>query len=228
MICLKRKLLICDDLNYSNIYFKSVFDEQPDFEVVGTAKNESEVLRMANSTRPDVILLDIQMDTYVSGISLIKPLKSLLPQCKIIMLTVSNDKNLIFKALENGADNYILKDNDAGTIIEVVRSTCNDMSLLETRVAKKIIEEFADSKNKQASMLYMVKLLSILSKSEIEIVKLFYDGYSRKEISAMRSIEEATLRVQISRILKKTNYTNMKDLIKDIKVSNAFAFLNNM
>lgn len=221
------KMMICDDIKYMCQYFKTIFEEREEFEVLGTATNKKEIVKMLGKCKPDVILLDIQMDTAKTGIELIPYIKSVAPEAKIIMLTVNEDKDMIFKAIELGADNYILKTNDMDKIIEIVTRTCNDDILLEGVVARKIIENFSTFKNEKSSLLFITQLMTNLSKTELAIVSLLCRGYTPKEISAERVVEYSTIRSQLTLILKKTGYTNYKQLVNDINNSGAMELLIN-
>ena len=117
------KMLVCDDIKYMCQYFETIFNDIDDFEVVGTADTKSEIIRKLKELVPDVILLDIQMDTATTGLDLIPYIKSYYPDTKIIMLTVNEQRDVIFKAMELGADNYILKTNDIPKIVEIVTRT---------------------------------------------------------------------------------------------------------
>ena len=133
------KMLVCDDIKYMCQYFETIFNDIDDFEVVGTADTKSEIIRKLKELVPDVILLDIQMDTATTGLDLIPYIKSYYPDTKIIMLTVNEQRDVIFKAMELGADNYILKTNDIPKIVEIVTRTCKGDVLFEGIIAKKII-----------------------------------------------------------------------------------------
>ena len=221
------KMLICDDIKYMCQYFKTIFEQSGDFEVIGTAASKKEIVKILGSCEPDVILLDIQMDTAKTGIELIPYIKSVAPDAKIIMLTVNEDKDMIFKAMELGADNYVLKTNDMNKIIEIVTRTCKGDVLLEGLVAKKIIENFSTYKSEKSSLLFITQLMTNLSKTELSIVGMLCQGYSPKEISDERVVEYSTIRSQLTLILKKTGYTNYKQLVKDINNSGALELLIN-
>lgn len=221
------KMLICDDIKYMCQYFQTIFDELDDFEVIATASSKKEIMSALNKEKPDVVLLDIQMDTAKTGIELIPYIKSVAPEAKIIMLTVNEENNMIFKAIELGADNYILKTNDMKKIIEIVERTCRDDILLEGTVARKIIEGFSTFKNEKSSLLFITQLMTNLSKTEIAIVGLLCRGYTPKEISAERVVEYSTIRSQLTLILKKTGYTSYKQLVSDINASGAAELILN-
>lgn len=222
------KMLICDDIKYMCQYFKNIFEEQKDFEVIATATNKKEIVKCLNEYKPDVVLLDIQMDTAETGIELIPYIKFVVPDANIIMLTVNEDKDMIFKAIELGADNYVLKTNDISKIIEIVTRTCKKDIVFEGVVAKKIIENFSTFKSDKSSLLLMIDLITNLSKSELAIVNLLCQGYTPKEISSIRVVEYSTVRSQITLILKKTGYTNYKQLVNDILKSGAIDFFDKL
>ncbi|HJA94437.1 MAG TPA: response regulator transcription factor [Candidatus Eisenbergiella merdipullorum] len=216
------KLLICDDIKYMCVCFQDAFEELDDFTVVGLAHNREEVLRKVRETSPDVILLDIQMDGATTGIELIPRLKALLPQCKIVILTVHDERNIVFSAIEAGADNYVLKTKDMAEIIQVVRDTCRGKVYYDGAVVRKIVDEISAIGTQQSSLLYMIDLLTSLSRSEREIVKLMYDGKSKREIARIRSVEESTVRSQITNILQKTRKRSMQALLDEIRISGAY------
>lgn len=221
------KMLICDDIKYMCQYFKSIFEGLEDFEVIATATNKKEIVKCVDEYKPDVVLLDIQMDTAQTGIELIPYIKFVVPDAKIIMLTVNEDKDMIFKAIELGADNYALKTNDISKIIEIVTRTCKNDIVFEGVVAKKIIENLSTFKSDKSSLLFIIQLMTNLSKSELDIVRLLCQGYTPKEISSERVVEYSTVRSQITLILKKTGYTNYKQLVNDIIKSQSIDFLIN-
>ncbi len=215
------KMLICDDIKYMCQYFKTIFDGLDNFEVVATASTKKEIMGAVSEKKPDVVLLDIQMDTAQTGLDIIPYIKSNAPEAKIIMLTVNEQNSMIYRAIELGADNYVLKTNDINRIIEIVDRTCRGDILLEGTVARKIIEGFSAIKSEQNSFLYITQVLTQLSKTELAIVGLLCRGYTPKEISAERVVEYSTIRSQLTLILKKTGYTNYKTLVNDIKTSGA-------
>ena len=106
----KIKIAICDDMNYICEYFSIVLKANEAFDVVGTANNREEVTALAKEKMPDVILLDLNFDKTNLGIEMIPELKEINPQCKIIIITVHDQGNLILEAISKGADNYLLKD----------------------------------------------------------------------------------------------------------------------
>ena len=222
------KMLICDDIKYMCQYFETIFNDVTDFEVVGTADTKNEIIKKLKELLPDVILLDIQMDTSTTGLDLIPYIKSYYPDTKIIMLTVNEQRDVIFKALELGADNYILKTNDIPKIVEIVTRTCKGDVLFEGIIAKKIIENFHDLNSTKTSLLFVTNLLTNLSKVELSIVNMLCNGYTPKEIAKKRFVEYSTIRSQLTVILKKTGYTNYKQLVHDICQSGAGAYLSSI
>lgn len=222
------KMLVCDDIKYMCQYFETIFNDIDDFEVVGTADTKNKIIKKLKELHPDVMLLDIQMDTSTTGLDLIPYIKSYYPDTKIVMLTVNEQRDVIFKALELGADNYILKTNDIPKIVEIVTRTCKGDVLFEGIIAKKIIEKFHDLNSTKNSLLFVTNLLTNLSKVELSIVNMLCNGYTPKEIAKKRFVEYSTIRSQLTVILKKTGYKNYKQLVHDICQSGAVAYLSSI
>lgn len=107
-----------------------------------------------------------------------------------------------------------------------MRKTAEGKSVFEHTIARKVIEECNNLREKQDSLLLVVNAVSKLSKTEAEVVKLFCMGYTKKDVARMRVVEEVTVRSQVSKILQKVNYSHMSDFVNDIITSGAVNILD--
>ncbi|MDD4295918.1 MAG: response regulator transcription factor [Ruminiclostridium sp.] len=194
----KIRILLADDqkLFYSGL--KTVLDLEKDLEVVGTAENGEEVITMAASLNPDVILLDIRMPV-MNGVQCIKTIKSMLHEVKIIMLTTFDDEAYILDALANGANGYLLKDIEVEKLLEAIHDVYADKMIIPPDVAEKLA--FALSRIKTAPP--SSKLFSELSEREREIARMMVQGFTSRQISSALYISEGTVRNYISTIYDK-------------------------
>ena len=119
----KIKIAICDDMKFICEYFSMVLQVNEMFDVVGIANDHDAVMALAREKRPDVVLLDLNFDKNNAGIEMIPELKEINPECKVIIITVHDQGNLILDAITNGADNYLLKDLP---IEEYAKQMCQD------------------------------------------------------------------------------------------------------
>lgn len=105
----KIKVAMCDDLEYLCKYFRTEINANEDMECVTLAHNSAQCIEMVKETKPDILLLDIQMETNDAGINVIPKILSESPQTKIIVLTIHESDEYIFRALTNGAIDYLIK-----------------------------------------------------------------------------------------------------------------------
>jgi len=220
------KIAICDDIKPLCMYFKSFFDQEEEFDFVGMAHNTSDCIELVTKTNPHVLLLDIQMETFDSGISLIPQITEKNPNIKIIMLTIHDDNELIFRAFTQGAADYIIKTLPKEKILETIKNVYNNNYTLRPEIAQKILAECQNMNKKHESVLFALDIVSKLSTSEFEILRDLYNGMTYKEVAKKRFVEEVTIRVQSVNILKKLNFKRMRQLTEFLRTANVFDFLN--
>lgn len=213
----KIKVLVCDDMNYLCQYFKKLLGAEKDIEVVGIANSGDECVKLYIEKKPDVVLLDIQMKTEDEGILVLNSIMKLNSAAKVIMLTIHEEDELVFKALSGGACDYILKSMAEKNIIESIRKAYNGEVSLNPIIAKKILVEYDKMKKRQTAAMSLLHSVALLTAAEYKILRMVYDGLSYSEIAEQRFVEEVTIRTQINRILKKFGKRNMRDLVKELK-----------
>ncbi len=212
----KIKIAICDDMNYICEYFSIVLKANEAFDVVGTANNREEVTALAKEKMPDVILLDLNFDKTNLGIEMIPELKEINPQCKIIIITVHDQGNLILEAISKGADNYLLKDLPVEELEKAIIDTYKNKIGTFQRLLYSIADEANTLQRRQQSLLYIMSKISTLSPREYEVLQQLYLNKTYAEISEFLIIEKVTVRSYVSNILKKMGYANCKSMIKDL------------
>lgn len=171
--------------------------------------------------KPDVLLLDIQLETYDSGIKLIEPIKSISPKLKIIMLTVHKESDLVFNAFTLGACAYHLKSDSIQSIVTTIRNSYDSSIALQTGIADIFMEKCRDIMSENHSLLYTLDTISKLTNSELQILFDLNNNLSYTDIAHKRFVEANTVRSQVSRLLKKFNLKNASELqamIKNLKL----------
>lgn len=161
------------------------------------------------STDADVILLDINLPR-MSGIEAIIPLKSKHPEAHIIMLTILEDDTNVVKAIQNGADGYILKKTNPLKIMEAVRQVCEGGSPLTPSVARQVLGLFKQQVQESAEY--------HLTSREKEILNLVVGGASISTIASKLFISEDTVRNHIRHIYEKLQvHTRSQAVAKAIR-----------
>lgn len=212
----KITVLVVDDNTEIREYFMGILAHEHDMEVVASASSGMDAIKAAEQYKPNIVLMDIQMETRTAGIDAARTIIKKWPDIKVIILTILEDDDLLFQAYCAGVMDYIIKTDSITQILESVRQAYNNQLILRPRYAEKIIEEFNRVKEQEASLLFSVNILTKLSNSEFEVLKSIYQGMNYKQISEARYVSTVTVKSQIHSILKKFNMRSMKEVIKKL------------
>ncbi|NLP34288.1 MAG: response regulator transcription factor [Clostridiales bacterium] len=212
----KIKVLIAEDIEPIRKRYCEIINNEPDLEVVADVSNMRDAITKTKELQPDVILMDIEMDSKDAGLIATKEILAKYPHKKIIILTVYEEDEFVFSAFQLGVCDYMLKNSTYQEIINGIKAAYLGQSPIRPEIAGKIRNEFKRIKSYENSFLYMLNILSSLTSSELEILYLIAKGYTRKEICAERHVEMSTVKTQIHNILKKFKKNTIKELINTI------------
>ncbi|KEH89084.1 response regulator transcription factor [Clostridium novyi] len=188
------KVVIADDDGLIRDSLKLILELEDDIEVVATAKNGQEVIDCSRRYSPDVVLMDIRMP-ILDGVLATKKIKEQQKDIKIIILTTFKDDEYIAEAIKNGAEGYILKNQNSDSIIECLRTVYNGNGVFQRDILNSLM---CMIKNKKK---YSNKIN--LTERELEILALIGQGLSNKEISKKVYLSEGTIRNYITNLLQK-------------------------
>jgi DNA-binding NarL/FixJ family response regulator len=209
--------MMADDSPEIRSYFASFISHEADMELAGTASSGAEAVQMAGELRPDIILMDIQMETRVAGISASKQILAKYPSIKIIILTILEDDDLLFQAYCAGVIDYIIKTDSVSQILSSIRNAHQNQLILRPQYAEKIIQELRRVREEQSGLLNGLNILSKLSNSEFEVLKCLYQGLNARQISESRYVSLGTVKSQIHSILKKFDMKSVSDVVRHLK-----------
>ncbi|MEZ4799576.1 MAG: response regulator transcription factor [Flavobacteriales bacterium] len=182
-------------------YYISMFD---DFQLVGAFPDCTEVASAIQLTKPDVVLMDIDMPE-VSGIEAAKIIKSKFPKTIIIMQTVFEDDDKVFDSLKNGASGYLLKKTSPEKIVEAIRDAYEGGSPITPAIATKMLRYFQEQN--QATTNYS------LTDREKNILSLMVEGLSYKMIAEKESISFHTVNSHIRKIYEKLHVHSLGEAV---------------
>ncbi len=208
---------MADDSPEIRSYFANMISHEADMELAGTASSGAEAVQMARELRPDIILMDIQMETRIAGISASKQILTEFPETKIIILTILEDDDLLFQAYCAGVIDYIIKTDSISQILTSVRNAYHNQMILRPKYAEKIILELKRVREEQNDLLHGLNILTMLSNSEFEVLKCLYQGMNARQISESRYVSQGTVKSQIHSILKKFDMKSVSDVVRHLK-----------
>lgn len=212
----KIRVAVCEDIDSIRKHFVDLISSRNDMEIVGVARNGEEIKEVALKEKPDIILMDIQMETEKAGIAATKELSGQLPDTSIIIITVHDDDKLIFEAFEAGAVDYILKDVSQEELFYSIINAYNKDVVLSNNITQKIVNEFVKMKKEKKSLMYLVNMMCNLSPAEIDILRYLCMGKTRREIAEIRCVELVSIHTAITRMMKKLGYGNSREMIDEL------------
>jgi two-component system nitrate/nitrite response regulator NarL len=198
----KIHILVVDDHALFRRGVISLLTEVSDFSVVGQAGDANEAIKLSESLKPDVVLLDNHLPG-ASGIQSIKDIVQASPESSIIILTVSEDEADLTQALKNGAQGYFLKTIERDDLIAGIRKANDGESVISAEMTHKLVAAFKTGRENSAPK--EPKLSDDLSAREYEIVCCIARGLSNKEIARELGIAETTVKIHVRHILQKLN-----------------------
>lgn len=219
---------MCDDVDFLCQNIKEHIKYHDDLEFLGYCTSASGCAKMIKRYNPDVLLLDIQLESEYAGIEIIPSLLEEKSDLKIIVMSSYSYSDYIFHAIVNGAVDYITKDCSIEQIIEKIYDAYNNKSSLMPEISQKFTTMSRELNTSHKSLIYMLNIVITLSKTEFEILKLLCTGMSNNEIAKMRYTEVSTVRSTCSNILKKFHATNMKSLVNSINELHVFDYFKDL
>lgn len=199
------RVLVVEDQLLFREGLKMLLKGYPDLVVVGEATTGTEAVALATESRPDVVLLDLNLPD-IDGIEVCSRLKVLLPESRIVILTVNKDLPYILKAMKAGACGYLTKDTPSEKVALTIRRAHTEGNLLEPLLADRLLAEFSSLAQRKADS--SETTLSVLSPREKEILRMVADGKPNKIIADELDISEHTVRNHISNIFQKLHVNN--------------------
>lgn len=194
------RIAIFDDSADIRDGLKGILKFYPDMQVLGAFPDANDIAGFVSLEKPDVILMDITMPG-MNGIEATAVVKSFSPQTQVIILSQHSDDEKVFTALRFGATGYLLKGEDAGNIVEAIRTVVAGGSPMNAFVARKAVDYF-QKQHAQKSRQSEPEDFG-LSAREMDVLKCLGEGKTYKEIGASLFIAIDTVRSHIRHIYEK-------------------------
>lgn len=170
-----------------------------DIEIVGEASNGREALALVESTRPDVMLLDMNMPE-MDGVETLKNVGEKWPEVTVLILSFYDDSEYVEQALRSGAAGYLLKTVSRDELVRAVRAAADGAGYLQAEITRPLLQKFVANNEPEGEI--------NLSPREKEVLQLVADGMSTKQASAELGIAESTVKTYLRVIFDKLGATH--------------------
>ncbi|NUM46571.1 MAG: response regulator transcription factor [Anaerolineales bacterium] len=215
----KIRVLLVDDHDVLRAGLRSLLEHEEDIQVVGEAGDGEEAIRRAQEALPDVVLMDLTMPK-MGGLEATRHILALKLPCRILVLTVHEDKQYFFEMLNAGALGYVTKRTAADELIAAIRAVATGNVYLQPVLARWLLDDYRRLSDNQQTV-EKVKdetdpqfLLHQLSEREIQVIELVAEGLTSPQISERLGISPKTVARHRERIMDKLNLSSSAALVK--------------
>ncbi len=199
-------VLVADDHPVVRRGLQTCLAKQGRLRVVGEAETGDEALRKARELLPDVVLMDISMPG-MDGLSVTEILRKELPQIKVLILSVHNNREYIFRIIQAGAHGYVSKEEPPEQVLRAIESVSAGEPFFSEDIARAALSEFVNSGGKKEPF-------AQLTIREREVLVLIAEGQSNKEIADKLKIGVRTIETHRERIMRRLNIHSVAGLTK--------------
>ncbi|MFO7274872.1 MAG: response regulator transcription factor [Bacillota bacterium] len=190
------RVVVVDDHHVVRAGLVALLRQAPGLEVVGEAGNGQEALDVVEATKPDVVLMDMQMPV-MNGVEATRQIRARFPDVEVLVLTTYDDDELIWGGIQAGAKGYLLKDAPPQQLLEGIETVARGQSLLSPEIAAKLVQVISQGGPARQEG------AEGLTERETEILRLIASGAANKEIAAALFISENTVKTHISNLFQK-------------------------
>ncbi|MEM2126120.1 MAG: response regulator transcription factor [Candidatus Methanosuratincola sp.] len=201
------KILIVEDHVLFREGLVSLLEKHHDFSIVGEAETAKDAIRKATESKPDLILMDIELPDG-SGLEAVKTILDRLPETLIVILTIHETSNLLLEAIRAGARGFLLKNTPVNHLIASLKAIQRGEAAISRTLTTRLVDEVSrtgrDSQKDET-------VSSDLTLREMDVLRELASDASNKEISERLYISENTVRYHVHKILAKLNLNNRRE-----------------
>jgi DNA-binding NarL/FixJ family response regulator len=202
------KILLADDHRIMREGLRSLISKQRNMEVVAEARNGRSAVKLARKLKPDVIVMDINMPD-LNGIDASRQIIAELPDTRIIVFSMHTDRQFVAGALKAGVSGYLQKDSAFEELHRAIRAVVANQTYLSPRIAGDVVNGYLEKLKKEESA-----DPASLTNREREVVQLYAEGYSTKQIADRLILSVKTVETHRRKIMEKLNITSIAELTK--------------
>ncbi|MGI5490878.1 BTAD domain-containing putative transcriptional regulator [Microtetraspora malaysiensis] len=198
------RVLIADDQALVRTGLKVVLDSEPGLEFVGAAENGEQAIALVQATRPDAVLMDIQMPR-LDGLAAARRILADGDPPKVIMMTTFGTDENLYAALRAGVSGFVLKTSPPEQLIAAIRAAVAGDALLDPAVTTHLIAAFAGRRDPGAP--------AGLSDSDLDLVKLVARGFTNRQIAVTLAVPESEVAEEVAALLKRLELLDRAQLV---------------
>jgi DNA-binding NarL/FixJ family response regulator len=206
---MKVRILIADDHEVVRRGLCTLLQSHEGWEICGEATDGRAVVEKAKELKPDVVIVDVGMPS-LNGLAATRQLVQQDPNCKVIVLTITDSDQVIREALDAGARGFVLKSDAARDLVAAVEALQRNRMFFTPRVNDMVLAGFLDRGNGARNT---PPRLPHLTPREREVIQLLAEGKSSKEVASVLNLSTKTAETHRSNIMRKLGFHSIRDLV---------------
>lgn len=213
-------IMVAEDIDLLREDMVEALNEQDDMKVIADVATGKEIVEAVLNQPPDIVLMDIEMETFNAGIKATEVINGSEVPSKVIYFTAHENQETVLTAMATGAVDYIVKGESYDEVFRHIRAVVAGRPLMQGVATELILQEYKRLKQSEKGLLYFINNISKLTNTEREIVTLLLQGYRVSQIAEHRSVELVTVKTQITGLLKKFGVSRSVEIVKTIRELN--------
>jgi DNA-binding NarL/FixJ family response regulator len=202
-----KRIFIAEDHAILRDGLRAMLASLADYEIIGEAEDGREAIRGVQSSKPDLVILDLSMPR-MNGMEALKEIKKISPETKVLVLTIHSGDEYVLPVLKAGADGYMLKYDTQAELMSAIKSILAGKQYLSPGVSKQVIEGYLEG----GATLKSKSSWETLTRREREILKLIAEGYKNREIADFLCISEKTVVKHRANLMEKLDIHKVSSL----------------
>jgi len=204
------RVLLVDDHIVVRTGLELLLHDKNGISIVGVAADGDEAIHKARELTPDIVLMDLSMPKGKDGITATRILKEYLPETKILILTMHDSDEYLFRAIQAGASGYILKSAPHEELLNAIQLIYSGNAYLTPAATKRLMNEYLVKMQQEG----FTSSYEILSEREKEILVWIARGYSNKDIAEQLVISVKTVETHKSNLMDKIGLRSRPDIVR--------------
>ena len=198
------RILLADDHAMVRKGFRLILESQADMQIVGEAGNGREAVELAETLRPDVVVMDVAMPE-LNGIEATRRLATVAPRSRVLALSMHKDSVYVREILRAGARGYLLKDSIDSDLVSAVRSVARGDGYISPGVSEAVLTDYRR---------HVTDPLDLLTSREREVLQMIAEGKTNKEIATTLKLSVYTVDAHRGKIMEKLNLHSTGELVR--------------
>lgn len=198
------RILLAEDHALVRHGFRMILAAQPDMEIVGEAGNGREAIELAQTLKPDVVVMDVAMPE-LNGIEATRRLIELAPRTRVLALSMHKDAVYVREILRAGARGYLLKDSADADLLVAVRAVAKGEGYLSPGVSDAVLSDYRR---------HVTDPLDLLTSREREVLQMIAEGKTNKEIATTLNLSVYTVEAHRGHLMEKLNLHSTGELVR--------------